>query len=54
MHRLNLVPRCLRADNGSENVMGYGMQRFLRRDGIDSVAGDESLFVWNIYVKPEN
>lgn len=40
--RLNLVPRCIRADRGSENVMVCGMQRFLRRDGIDSVAGDKS------------
>ena len=39
---LNLVPRCIRADRGSENVMVCGMQRYLRRNDVDSVAGNKS------------
>ena len=40
--RLHLVPRCIRVDRGSENVVTGGMQRFFRRHGTDNSAGDES------------
>ncbi|XP_066933073.1 uncharacterized protein [Clytia hemisphaerica] len=39
---LNALPRCVRADRGSENITLCGMQRFFRRNGIDSVAGKKS------------
>ena len=42
IHTLNSVPRCIRADRGSENVMVCGMQRFLRRNDADSVSGIKS------------
>ena len=39
---LKLVPKMIRADRGSENVVICGMQRFLRRSFNDSRAGYNS------------
>lgn len=36
------VPRCIRVDRGSENIIIGGMQSFLRRNDNDSVSGDKS------------
>lgn len=36
---LQLIPRCIRADRGSENILIGGMQRFFRRHHTDGVAG---------------
>ena len=40
--KLNAVPRCLRADRGSENVVIGGMQQFFRRNHTDGCAGKDS------------
>ena len=39
---LNLLPRCIRGDRGSENTTVCGIQRFLRRADRDSVSGIKS------------
>ena len=36
------VPRCIRSDRGSENVIICGIQRYFRRTGADSAAGKKS------------
>ena len=40
---LSNVPRLVRADRGSENIILGGMQRFFRRNHVDSLAG------WNSF-----
>ena len=35
----NFVPRCVRTDRGSENIVIAGIQRYLRRNGNDQMAG---------------
>ena len=36
------VPRIIRADNGTENVVIAGLQRFFRADDSDAFAGEKS------------
>ena len=36
------VPRIIRADNGTENVVIAGLQRFFRADDSDAFAGGKS------------
>ena len=38
----NVLPRCVRADRGSENIVLCGMQRFMRRNGTDSASRKNS------------
>ena len=40
---LNLIPRVVRGDRGTENVILCGMQRFFRRNHTDSQSKDRRL-----------
>ena len=42
IEKLNLIPRLVRSDRGSENTIHGGIQKYLRREDSDTVAGDES------------
>lgn len=42
IYKLQLVPRCIRADRGSENIVLGGIQRFFRRNFNDSCNGLKS------------
>ena len=39
---LNLIPHVVRGDHGTENVIAWGIQRFLRRNHTDSQSKDKS------------
>ena len=42
IEKLNLIPRLVRSDRGSENTILGGILKYLRREHGDAVAGDES------------
>ena len=42
IEKLNLIPCLVRSDRGSENTILGGIQKYLRREYSDNVAGDES------------
>ena len=42
IEKLNLTPRLFLSDRGSENTILGGIQKYLRREHSDTVAGDES------------
>ena len=39
------VPRCLRVDGGTENVMIEDIQKSFRDDGVDEMAGQRSVII---------
>ena len=42
IEKLNLIPRLVRSDRGSENTILGGIQKYLHREHSDAIAGDES------------
>ena len=40
------VPRTVRGNRGTENVNVAAMQRFFRKEGTDSMAGEKSFLYW--------
>ena len=42
IEHLKNVPRCVRTDRGSENIIIAGIQRYFRRNGTDQMAGQAS------------
>ena len=49
---LKLIPHFVRGDHGTENIIVYGMQRFLRRNHTDSQSKDKSFIYGHSTAKP--